>query len=510
MTWIKDPIKIRFAGENTLADPSSITLDSEQCVSAINHDIDDEGNAVSRDGFSRVNDVATRAMFGQYCVQNDKVCVFDGTVTIPLSEDITVGDVHFEMVNEMVVFSDGLVFGLIENGAISLVDNVTDWATLSDDIEQWVKDKAPADFQAVVSNFEVDMFKLSTLAGKFPTFYDGAIYLAVDNFLYRTKAFDVGHMDIRYNIVAGFAGNITAVRKTADGLYVGTATGTYFLNGHGFLITPEGGMQAGFEQKKVDNYGIIEGTAITVSAGSVPHLKQSEGEVVLWASRQGIMAGLAGGNVVSLSVGKTQLPNATKGTAFLKEFTESKLKQYIVCFDVTDTVFDVNNELIPTACIGTWVVNLTNLAHSRYRGYPFNSFHKLNDIYYGASKLGIFTLGGSLDFANVPGLTRLITAPLLSVVTDLGEMNDKFIPSVYVLCRCEGNLLVDVYVDEVLASEGHPVDFDDSAGMRRRRCKLPKGLHGTNWQFLLYNKDGERFTAAALEPVMVKSSSRIS
>src|SRR6185369_9118734 len=182
---------IRFAGENTIDDAASLSMRNGECVRAVNCDIDDSGNAVRRDGFTLVTGGETTSLWGNYCVQNSKICYFDGATVSPMSDEIIVlAEVHFEQVNNIVVFSDGLVYGKIDNGTITVLDNTTDWNALANDVTQWVENHAPADFQAVVSNFEVDTFKLSTQAGKHLVFADGCVYFAVAvgdaSFVFRT------------------------------------------------------------------------------------------------------------------------------------------------------------------------------------------------------------------------------------------------------------------------------------------------------------------------------------
>lgn len=507
---------IRFAGENELTDPASLLLKGEVCVRAVNYDIDDAGNAISRDGFSEVVAGATSSLWRNYCVRDGKICYFNGATATPMSDSITVlSDVYFEQVNNMVVFSDGSVYGTIDAGVISLVDNVTDWAALASDMEQWVKDKAPADFQAIASNFEVDTFKLSTQAGKYLCFADGCVYFAIDlegaSWVFRTDAFNVERTDVRFNVVAGFPDTITGIRAVADGLYVGTTGGSYFLEGHAFAMTAEGEKIGGFKQERVDTYGMIPGTTLTILAAAIPGLA-AKGDVAIWACRQGVMVGVAGGAVKNLSEGLVELPDAPKGTAFLKEFTALKLKQYIACFDVSDDIFE-GSELIDESLIGTRVVCLSPHTpakgdsyhpHSRYERYPFNSFSQVDGTYYGANALGIFSLTGDTD----NGVQIDTTA--LSLVTDFELKTKKNVPDCYTYARSNGEMLIDVYADEVLSIEDAPVRTSDATGVQKRRCKLSRKLFASAWQFRVRNQDGDRNTLFGIDPVVVKSKTRIS
>jgi len=506
---------IRFAGENTIADAASLSMRNGECVRAVNCDIDDSGNAVRRDGFTLVTGGETTSLWGNYCVQNSKICYFDGATVSPMSDEIIVlAEVHFEQVNNIVVFSDGLVYGKIDNGTITVLDNTTDWNALANDVTQWVENHAPADFQAVVSNFEVDTFKLSTQAGKHLVFADGCVYFAVAvgdaSFVFRTDTFNVDRTDIRFNVVAGFPQTITAIRAVADALYVGTTGGTYFLEGHALVVLPDGSKVGGFTQKKIDAYGIIEGTDLTISGEAIPSI-QTSAEVIMWTCRQGIMVGLPNGNVINLSSRKVDFPNVAKGAAVLRDHNTLKIKQYIVCFDVD--VLDGAGAIVAVDLTGTRVVNLNSMvrpdgshsyAHSRYERFPFNSLTRIGNDCYGANAAGIFLIGGETDNgAQIDGYAR-------SLVTDFAVKEQKNVPDVYAHARCEGSLLISTFVDEVLRSDDVPVSFDGNPGIHRRRCELPLGVFGTSWQFMFKNQDGNRFTVAGLDPVATKSVSRVS
>ena len=141
------------------------------------------------------------------------------------------------------------------------------------------------------------------MAGKCLHHFGGALYLAVDNFVYATKTHNIEQMDIRYNIVAGFADPVTMIKHVANGLFVGTTKGVYFLEGGGIVVDEQGKLQAGFSQQQVTPYGSIYGTDIEIHAGIIPDL-QATGMAVLWSSRMGVFAGLPGGTAINLSADK--------------------------------------------------------------------------------------------------------------------------------------------------------------------------------------------------------------
>ena len=511
-------MRIQFAGMNTLSDPASIdalnpkSKQYGQCIDICNCDLDDENNAISRDGFTliaagNITSAWTSTTGITYCISNGKICTFDGSAVTVLEPDLPVDPVcEFAQVNDIVVFSDNTQIGLIEGNDVSLVSHPSDWLDVAD-LEQWVTDHYPADPATASSNFVIDAFKLTTLAGRCLDFFNGALYLAVDNFVYCTKTHDIEHMDIRYNVVAGFASAVTMITHVADGLYVGTADGVFFLEGGGLVVDETYKVLAGFSQRQVLSVGAIYGTDVhNVDAGHIPHL-QTTGMVSLWSTRLGICAGLPGGAVINLSAEKLTLPDVAQGTAVVQILNNTW--QYKVCFDTSPTLFISNNSTINTANLNdTWVLNLNNATHSHFTRYPFNSLFTRGSEHYGSNKLGIFRFGGDTDFTGVTALAQTVTAFILTPLFDFGKRQLKYHLALYVQARCDGELEVDYIVDESVEYANDVITFDGSSAAHARRAAPPKGIKGTLWQYKLTNVDGSRFTAFNLEPVIAVSANR--
>lgn len=508
----------KFAGMNTLADPAAIACFNGkssqygQCVDICNCDIDDEHNAISRDGFSLVQESAAagaRTIDGvTYCVSGGHLCTFDGSLLTTLTVAFTVLDgTEFVAVNNVVAFSDGEKYGIIDGATVTRIDNAAAW-TAAESVITWVTDHYPANFQAPAANFEVDAFKLPARAGRCLDFYNGALYYAIANFVFCTKTFDVEHEDIRYSVVAGFAEDVTMIGHVVGGLYVGTGKGVWYLEGGGIVVDENGKVAEGFSSRRVSEYGAICGTAVQSDATHVPSL-QTQGEMVLWASPLGIFAGCGGGMAVNLSADRITLPDVTQGTAQFRE--KDGLYQYVVCFDTSAAIFSdgfSDNLVINTADLkGTWLVNLRTLAHSRYARYPFNSLFRRGTNYYGANCTGIYRFTGDTDFAGGIPLAQMVEAFVLTpAVSFTGTA--AHVPDIYLDGRCTGEMALDLIVDEETACEDIPVQFDDRPGTHRRRIKAPRGVRGVVWQFRLKNIAGSRFTAIGLEPVVAASARR--
>lgn len=491
-------MRFSFAGMNTLADPASFDPKKGQCVDICNCDLDDEHNAIRRDGYNLVvaGDITscwTSKDNVTYCISGGHICTFNGLVVTTMTTAFTVlAACEFEQVNDVVVFSDNEKIGIIDEAAVTRIDKASDWVDVAS-LEAWVASHYPADpakWDGVTSNsnFEIDAFKLATLAGKCLHHFGGTLYLAIDNFVYATKTHNIEQMDIRYNVVAGFSDSVTMIHHVAGGLFVGTEKATYFLEGGGIVVDEQGKLQAGFSQTQVTPYGAIYGTAIQVHAGLMPQL-QAVGMAVLWSTRVGVFAGLSGGTAVNLSADKVTLPDVATGAALFKEY--NGINQYIACFDSA-----------------TWVLNMAKGTHSRFTNYPFTSLFKHGSDYYSANSYGIFRVEGDTDYAGVPDLTQKIAAFVLTPSTDFGKKEVKSLPALYVQARCGGELAVDYFVNEQLAYEDDVILFDDLVSAHTLRSAPPRGIRGTFWQFKLKNINGSAFTAFNLEPALAVAAGR--
>lgn len=366
---------------------------------------------------------------------------------------------------------------------------------------------APNDFQASDANYETDAFKIRTTAGTCLEFYNGRLYMAINNFVYCTKAFDIEHYDIRYNVVAGFASAVRMIARVEGGLFVATDTDTYFLAGSGPLENNVPG--SGFEQRHIMKYGAIYGTVARVQADHVGEAGTKD-TTVLWASTIGIVAGSDNGSYKLLSQNKVTLPTGLTGTAIIKEVDGSY--QYMVCFNVGSDLFINSSEGViinNAALLDSWVVNVSNSYHSRYTNFVFNSFFKFDHVFYGANALGIYALTGDKDFAGEVGLESPIDAFTLHPNTDFTIRETKYGSDAYIGVRSSADMVLDVTVDEEVVCTNLPFPYKQKTGTHRRRAKLPRGLKGTTWQLKVKNVAGGDFKLFGLEVSMQASARSI-
>jgi len=504
-----------FAGMSFLIDPADIPIESGLCADICNCDIDYSYNVDRRNGSSLiVSGNITSAWSNNdyaYCVKDTFLSTFNGTTITQIDTTPLGADVEFKQVNDVVVFSDNTLIGVISNGTtVTYINKASDWVDVAT-VATWVTNHFPADPAKwdgthSNSNFEVDAFKLATLSGKCLEYFNGVLYLAIDNFIYCTKAFDLAHMDIRYNIVAGFPEAVTMIARVNDGLYVGTEKSLYFLQGTGSQHDEKGNVTSSFKQTHLANYPVLYGTNCRVQADLVP-LAKANNTIVLFATTLGIFAGADGGNYTNMSLSQISMPYLPKGTAIFREY--KSIYQYIVCFNTADDIIltTPSTSIDTTKLQDTWILNPINGAHSRYTNYIFNSFFKYKDNHYGANNLGIFQLTGDIDYSGVTTLESDIDSFIITPTSDYDKRQKKAIDSFFIHSRAAGELLIDIIVDEDNIIEDIPVRYDNRVGLHRKRAKIPKGVQGTDFRFKIKNIDSSYFNIFNAE-VSVKTLKR--
>lgn len=134
--------------------------------------------------------------------------------------------------------------------------------------------------------------------------YNGRIYLAEGNVLWATELYLFDYVDQTRGFMQ-FESDITGVAAVADGLYVGTATAVWFLQG------AFGAMQ----RTRMSPEGMIEGTLTEVPMEALSLENPGIGHANMFMSPSGICVGLMSGVCYSLTRSKYALPAATSGAA---------------------------------------------------------------------------------------------------------------------------------------------------------------------------------------------------
>lgn len=155
-----------------------------------------------------------------------------------------------------------------------------------------------------------------------------------------------------------------------------------------------------------------------------------------------------------------------------------------------------------------WVLNSTGRGLSNYRNYPFNSFARIGDRYYGASSMGLYRLGGPSD-AGEP-----IAAKLRIGLSNLGESRLKRLPEAFVAYTSDGTLLLRVIVVDEETGEKAAATYMlpelPATAPRMSRWKPGKGLESVEWDFQIENTDGADFALKELQwrPVYLSRRTR--
>lgn len=150
-----------------------------------------------------------------------------------------------------------------------------------------------------------------------------------------------------------------------------------------------------------------------------------------------------------------------------------------------------------------WVMNTEGGGTTQYEHYPFNSFAKIGNRYYGAGDDGLYLLEGP-DDAGQP-----IAASFGLGQLDFGSPQLKTVTHCY-LGTAAGAL--QLKIDALL--NGAPASYTyaargHGASMREVRFDLGRGLRSTYVQPTFYNVDGSAFEVDAVKFLVAESARRI-
>ncbi|MBF0591205.1 MAG: hypothetical protein HQL02_03870 [Nitrospirae bacterium] len=162
-----------------------------------------------------------------------------------------------------------------------------------------------------------------------------------------------------------------------------------------------------------------------------------------------------------------------------------------------------------------WILNLKNRALSQYQGYDFNSLATLNGMTLGASKDGIFVLGGLTD--NGAPIECSFETP----TSDYSTPALKNIPDIYVtLSSSTGRQQVDTPAPirvKTITEGGLVRTYDATApvyrgntglsgqggdGFYMARVRLSRGVVGRYWGIVVENVNGALINVLSITPVI--------
>lgn len=298
--------KFVIKGMNNVLDPSLLPYRSdygfvqELVTEVTNCDVKTPHGVKMRKGCSTVLDAPITSGWSDneiaYLVSNGTLCSFDGETLTEIAKLTSNNRASFCKVNDVVVMSNGSDYLVIENGV------------------------------ATIPVVQTDPFKVNPPAGQVLCFFNGRLYIASGNMLCCCDTYSVDSCDERQFIVAVYNEEITMVAAVERGLFVGTNSEVYFLEGSDPYVDP------GFSQKRIASYGAIAGTSIE-SDGNKVSASKFDGKVVVFASTKGICVGSNDGSLLNLSDSMVEYKHDHRGSAMLRE--ENGEIHYVVSFPQT-------------------------------------------------------------------------------------------------------------------------------------------------------------------------------
>jgi hypothetical protein len=172
--------------------------------------------------------------------------------------------------------------------------------------------------------------------GEYLAEHNGRIYIGYGRTIWATELFYPNYVD-KTRTFLHFEHDVGGIADVADGLFVGTTKGIYFLSGE------FGQMQ----RRMVSPYGIVPGSMVRVAADRLnPEVANGAKRAVMMMTTDGVCVGLDSGQFTNLSGGRFEFPQAESATAMLREI--DGFSQYVA---VTDSRGDPTN----TARFGDYV-----------------------------------------------------------------------------------------------------------------------------------------------------------
>lgn len=309
-------VEYTFSTMNNVLDPIHLDLKSGECSLLQNVDVIN-GGVTRRDGYSLTVSGVIHSGWNSpirdiaFYVKNGNLVLFDGITESVLTR--VTGACIFEDTGSEVLFCDAARYG-------------------------YIKDKVVTFPQA--SNNE---FKASIPCGQALCFYNGRVYVAVDNVLYCSDPFSITTCDIRQQVVGVFDGRITIVNKVDDGLLVCTDKEIIFLSG---ADPVDGGFQVLYKA----NYGAVKGTdKIIKNKIKAEDSSLLDGTGVIFCSYQGICFIGNGGSFVNLTQNYYTYDYGANGAAIIRY--KNGGAYYIANVDATNEAF--NQDELPTIDVDT-------------------------------------------------------------------------------------------------------------------------------------------------------------
>jgi len=286
----------QFPGLNTVA--NSYELGFGGLTQAENVDISQNGDVSQRPGRVKVYTGTIQAAWGD----GQDFLFIEGNTLKVLNADYSASTLVSGLISGHALYmlrsavgrlywSTGAEHGVVEDGTNR------DWST--SETNYW---SGTTDEDVLADQLHQDSMPI----GKQMVEYMGRIWMAYDNMLIYTDPYSE-LTDLRENFIP-IGGLITNLGVVSDGLFVTTDSRSYFLSGR----DPA---EMSIDQKAP--YGAIPNTLVQVDGRVLGEGQDTLG--LLWASVQGICAGLPNGGLVNVTEKQIKELTGVSGTGLLRE-----------------------------------------------------------------------------------------------------------------------------------------------------------------------------------------------
>lgn len=317
----------RFDGLKNTVDRED--LGPRDLALAVNVDLDDVGKAHRRRGRTLVasgnfHSLWPRSLGGAYGVKNAQLGIINPDYSfrglgVVVGGDFDVGwtNVAYAQVKDQVYFSCPTASGIIDQSS-------------NEQIGPW---GPPQDFW--LSPVLIPSPTLPQIAGRllgampyatFLAYYNGRLYGATGNVVWYTDLYTYNLLDKTKNYYQ-FEGQVTMLGAVADGIYVGTDEGCYFL----------GGDLAPLKKVRVIDSPVIPGSMVLVPSelanppqvglDAVTPMQVS----LAFMTTRGFCVAEDGGHAVNLTERNFFFPVSQRASAFFRR--QDGMNHYIVCAD---------------------------------------------------------------------------------------------------------------------------------------------------------------------------------
>lgn len=274
------PQFFKFMGAVNVVDESNLDISKGECAEILNMMPDNTGEVASRPGYTSALAGSFHSLWSNskdksFVVSAGYLCSFNGTATTQIRLVHPSAIMAYAEVNDVVVATNGYDYVIIEDGIGYAAD--------------------PLDEDHMIS----------PPAGKHICFYNGRVYIARENVLYCTLPFNVDTCDERAYKIPITQDDITGIKATNNGIYVGTTKEIFFLSGD----DPFAG--EGFKLIKLADYGLISYCIAEVPCEDTEK-KEDRSIVIMMMTHRGVCHG-SRGSFDNKSAGVYSVPMATFG-----------------------------------------------------------------------------------------------------------------------------------------------------------------------------------------------------